>query len=117
MPLTKVFSTGPRAQPRRPISKTEMAKEDRSEIADPARAPPKDRQTYIIRSDLSFGANSLPEAVPFAPLVSEARTARPAWANHSDTHIRQGAAAGLGTICEGPYTLGPGASLGLDCAR
>ena len=25
---------------------TEMAKEDRSEIADPARAPPKDRQTY-----------------------------------------------------------------------
>ena len=42
-------------------------------------------------------SNSLPEDLPFAPPVSEARTARPAWANHSpDTHIRQGAADPLG---------------------
>src|ERR1700730_10912043 len=82
---------------------TEMAEEGGSEMAGPARAPPGDQ---LIRSDLSFGANSLPEDLPFGPPVSEARTARPAWANHSpDTHIRQGAAARLAAMCEAPYPL------------
>jgi hypothetical protein len=93
----------PPAQPRRPISKRRWRRR-----AGPRwlvrRAP--HQAISLIRSDLSFGANSLPEDLPFGPPVSEARTARPAWANHSpDTQIRQGAAARLVAICEGPYPL------------
>ena len=102
-PLTRVISIVPPAQPRRAISKRRWRRR-----AGPRwlvrRAP---RQAIsLIRSDLSFGANSLPEDLPFGPPVSEARTARPAWANYSpDTHIRQGAAARLAAMCEAPYPL------------
>ena len=97
------ISIVPPAQPRRPISKRRWRRR-----AGPRwlvrRAP--HQAISLIRSDLSFGANSLPEDLPFGPPVSEARTARPAWANHSpDTQIRQGAAARLVAICEGPYPL------------
>ena len=47
---------------------------------------PPQQVAFTHRSDLSFGANSLPEDLPFGPPVSEARTARPAWANHSPEH-------------------------------
>src|SRR5271169_7242132 len=98
MPLTKVFSTGPRAQPRLPISKRRWRRRTGPRWL--VRRAPHQKIGSLIRSDLPFGANSLPEDLPLAPLVSEARTARPAWATHSpDTHIRQGAAARLAAIC------------------
>ena len=64
----------------------------------------------LICSDLFFGPDSLPEALPFAPIIIEARIARPAWANHSPhTHIRQGAAGPRGTclaaMYDAPYPL------------
>src|SRR6266404_6797733 len=103
MPLTRVISIVPPAQPRRPISKRRWRRR-----AGPRwlvrRAP--HQAISLIRSDLFFGANSLPEDLPFAPLVSEARTARPAWANHSpDTHIRQGAAGSAWPRCVTHLTL------------
>src|SRR6266404_8539718 len=77
MPLTRVISIVPPAQPRRPISKRRWRRR-----AGPRwlvrRAP--HQAISLIRSDLSFGANSLPENLPVGPPVSEARTARPAWA-------------------------------------
>jgi Domain of unknown function (DUF4167) len=70
---------------------TEMAEGDGPRWL--VRRAPHQAISSLIRSDLSFGADSLPEDLPFAPLVREARITRPAWANHSpDTHIRQGAA-------------------------
>src|SRR5207245_918495 len=99
----RVISTVPPAQPRRPISKRRWRRRTGPRWL-VRRAP--HQAISLIRSDLSFGADSLPEDLPFAPLVSEARITRPAWANHSpDTNIRRRRRTRLAEMCDAPYPL------------